>query len=143
MRTLPSAVVAILVLAAVSPAVADDTIAGTYEVKLEETGSTCDPKPETLSKGKLVITVKKDSVTVKIDAVYQMVGAAPKNGAISAKTTKLVGTSIGGLSARYSVAGHVDGGKVDLVLTAQYVRQDTNKPHCTQAWNVTGPRTGG
>jgi hypothetical protein len=26
------------------------------------------------------------------------------------------------------------------VLTAQYIRQDTNKPHCMQAWNVTGAR---
>jgi len=140
MRIRSSALVTVLFLAATSPARADDTVAGTYDVKLEESGSTCSPKPETFSKGKLVIAVKKASLTVKLDAVYQMVGAAPKDGTISAKTTKLVGTSVGGLSARYSVAGHVEGGTLQLVLTAQYIRQDTNKPYCAQAWNVSGSR---
>src|SRR5512146_363505 len=123
MRTL----LGVLVLAAASPAFADDTIAGTYDVKIDETASTCSPKPETLTKGKLVIAVKKTQVTVKLDAVYQMVGTQ-QDGHISAKTAKLVGTAVGGLSARYSIAGRVDRGTLELVLTAQYIRQDTNKP---------------
>ncbi|HSD89496.1 MAG TPA: hypothetical protein VLB44_18325, partial [Kofleriaceae bacterium] len=136
MRTVPSPLVALFALAMTSPVFADDTIAGTYEVKFEEAGSTCSPKPETFSKGKVAIAVKKTSLTVKFDALYQMVGATQKNGNISAKTTKLVGTAVGGLSARYSVTGHVEGGTLALVLNAQYVRQDTYRPYCTQAWNV-------
>ncbi|MEO8846162.1 MAG: hypothetical protein ABI591_04790 [Kofleriaceae bacterium] len=131
----------VAVFALASPALADDNVAGTYDVKLDETASTCDPKPETLSKGKLAITVKKTVVTVRLDKMFPMTGEL-KDGSISAKTTKIIGTAVMGLSARYSVAGHVDAtGAVDLVLTAQYIRQDNNKPHCAQAWKVTGTRT--
>jgi hypothetical protein len=48
-----------------------------------------------------------------------------------------------GLSGRYSVAGRVDGGMLQLVLSAEYIRQDTNKPYCTQTWNVSGLRGDG
>jgi hypothetical protein len=129
-----------LALAAASPALADENVIGNYEVKYEEAGSTCNPNPVTFTKGKLAIDIKKGSLTVNIDTIYQMVGVPQKNGKISAKTTKLVGTSVGGLSARYSVAGRVDGGMLQLVLTAEYVRQDNNKPYCTQAWNLSGLR---
>src|SRR5260221_2080226 len=138
MRT-PSSALLVVALAA-SPAFAEDNVAGTYDVKIEETASTCDPKPETLSKGKVTIAVKKTSLSVKFDALYQMVGVPAKNGNVSAKTTKLIGTSVGGLSARYSVVGRVDGDTLGLALTAQYVRQDSNKPYCSQVWNVTGSR---
>jgi hypothetical protein len=142
MRIAPSAFIAVFALGIASPAFAEDSVAGTYEVAFEEAGSTCSPKPETLSKGKVAITVKKTSLTVKFDGMYKMVGTAKKSSDIHAKTTMLVGTSVGGLSARYSVTGRVDGGTLALVLTAVYVRQDTNKPHCTQAWNVSGARIG-
>jgi hypothetical protein len=131
------AVIAV-VFAAASPARADQPVAGSYDVQFEEAASTCSPKPETLSKGKVVIAIKKRELTVKFDTIYQMVGVAPKDGKISAKTKNLIGTSVGGLSARYSVSGHVDNGALELVLTAQYIRQDTNKPHCQQVWNVKG-----
>lgn len=140
MRSVPSASIAFFVLGIASPTFAENTIAGAYDVAFEEAASTCSPKPETLSKGKVAITVKKASLTVKFDGMYKMVGTAAKNGTINAKSTMLVGTSVGGLSARYSVTGRVDGGTLALVLTAQYIRQDTNKPHCTQAWNVSGAR---
>lgn len=142
MRAVPSVFV-VFALAIASPAFADDSIAGTYDVKFDEAGSTCSPKPETFSKGKVAITIKKAALTVKFDGLYQMVGTTPKNGDLKAKTTMLVGTAVGGLSARYSVAGRVDGGTLALVLTAVYVRQDTKKPYCTQAWNVSGPRIAG
>jgi hypothetical protein len=134
MRTL------ILIAALASPAVADPTVAGSYDVQLDEAASTCDPKPEKLSKGTVVIAVKKTALTVKFDTIYQMVGVAPKDGKISAKTKNLIGTSVGGLSARYSVSGRVDNATLELALTAQYIRQDTNKPHCQQVWNVKGTR---
>jgi hypothetical protein len=131
-------ILAVLVLA--SPAHADQSIAGNYDVEFEEVASTCTPKPETLSKGKVVIAIKKRRLTVKFDTIYQMDGAVPKDGQLSAKTKNLIGTSVGGLSARYSVTGHGDSSTLELVLTAQYIRQDTNKPHCQQVWNVKGAR---
>jgi hypothetical protein len=137
MRIVPSILV---VFALASEARADSSIAGSYDVQFEEAASTCTQKPETLSKGTVVIAVKKGSLTVKFDTIYQMVGAPPKDGKISAKTKNLIGTSVGGLSARYSVTGRVDNAALELVLTALYIRQDTNKPHCQQVWNVKGTR---
>jgi hypothetical protein len=133
-------VTTLLALVFGTPAFADENVVGTYDVKYEEAGSTCNPNPVTLTKGKLVIDLKKSTLTVNIDTIYLMVGVPQKNGKVSAKTTKIVGTTVGGLSARYSVAGRVEGGMLQLVLTAEYVRQDTNRPYCTQAWNVSGLR---
>jgi hypothetical protein len=131
---------AVLVVVVGSPARADQSVAGTYEVQFEEAASTCTPKPETLAKGKVVIAIKKRTLTVKFDSIYQMVGTPAKGGKISAKTKNLIGTSVGGLSARYSVSGHADNATLSVVLTAQYIRQDTYKPHCQQIWNVKGTR---
>ena len=130
----------VAVLAVARAALADDTVAGTYDVKVELSVSTCDAKPETLASGKLALTVKKTAVTVKLDKVFPMTGDL-KDGVINAKTTKLIGTSMAGLSARYSVTGRAGDGRVDLVLNAQYIRQDTNRPYCAQAWTVAGPKT--
>lgn len=128
----------LLVLAAATPAFADENVVGTYEVKFEEAGSTCNPPPVALGRGKLTIEIKKGVLTVNTDLIPIMTGTPQKNGKVSAKTTKIVGTTVVGLSAGYSVAGRVDNGMIQLVLTAEYVRQDTNKPYCTQAWNVGG-----
>jgi hypothetical protein len=135
MRT---SIVAVLALVAASPAQADDTIGGTYDVKIEETAGTCSPKPESFVKGKVQLAIKKSAVTVKFNAIYQMVGTADGHGHLDAKTAKLIGTSVAGLSARYSVSGHAGGGTIDLALTAEYIRQDTNRPHCKQMWHVSG-----
>jgi hypothetical protein len=134
------AAILVAVLAVARAAFADDTVAGSYDVKVELTVSTCDAKPETLASGTLALTVKKTAVTVKLDKVFPMTGDL-KDGVINAKTAKLIGTSMAGLSARYSVTGRAGDGKVDLVLNAQYIRQDTNRPYCAQTWNVAGPKT--
>jgi hypothetical protein len=138
MRTFTLAVLAVLAIAA--PAFADENVAGAYDVKFEESGSTCNPPPVSLGHGKLTIAIKGGSLTVNTDLIPQMVGVPQKTGRISAKTVKVVGTTVAGLSARYSVAGRVDNGMLQLVMTAEYIRQDTNKPYCTQAWNVAGLR---
>ncbi len=130
----------IALLAASAPAVADDAVSGTYDVKYEDAGNTCTQTPLTLTKGTVTIAIKKGALTVAFDPAYQLVGKPAKDGAINAKTLKLIGTSVGGLSARYSVVGRVDGSALQLALTAQYIRQDTNKPYCAQTWNVTGTR---
>jgi hypothetical protein len=139
MRALALLIVVTATLAS-APARADETVVGSYDVKVDETASTCDPKPESFGKTKVQLSSAKGELTVKFATMYKMVGTSTKEGAITAKTTKLIGTSVGGLSARYSVVGHATGGALELVLTAQYIRQDTNKPHCMQAWNVSGTR---
>ena len=128
------------ILLAASPALADDSPAGTYDVKFEESGTTCNPPPVALGRSKLTIEIKKGTLSVNTDLIPVMYGTPDKSGKIAAKTPKLVGTTVMGLSARYSVAGRVDGGMLQLVLTADYVRQDTNKPYCQQAWNISGVR---
>jgi len=125
----------LLILAVTAPAFADD-----YDVKYEEAGNTCDTRPVTLTKGTLTIAIKKGVVSVSFDKAFALTGKATKDGTINAKTAKLIGTSVGGLSARYSVVGHTENGSLTLALTAMYVRQDTNKPYCAQTWNVTGTR---
>jgi hypothetical protein len=84
------------------------------------------------------LAIKKSTLTVKFDAIYQMVGTVDNHNHVDAKTAKLIGTAVAGLSARYSVVGHAGGGTVDLALTAEYIRQDTNKPYCKQMWHVSG-----
>ena len=123
-----------------TPAFADDDVTGTFDVGFKESGSTCNPPPVALRHGKLTLEIRKGVLTVNTDLIPQLAGGIPKDGAFEAKTLKLVGTTVAGLSGRYSVKGRVDGGTVTLVLVADYVRQDTNKPYCSQAWDVTGPR---
>ena len=130
------ALLAILLLTASAHA----DVAGTYDVQFEEAAGTCEAKPEKYAKGSVTIAVKKTKLTVKFDKIFEMVGTAPKDDKISAKTKVPIGTSMMGLSARYSVAGTANGSNVDLVVTALYVRQDNYKPHCQQVWNVKGTR---
>lgn len=131
---------ALLVLALAAPALADDGVTGTYDVKYEDAGNTCSSNPVTLAKGTMTIAIKKGALDVSFDKAFSLTGKATKDGTINAKTAKLIGTSMGGLSARYSVVGHAEAGTLSLALTAMYVRQDTNKPYCAQTWNVTGSR---
>jgi hypothetical protein len=134
MRTL-----AVLLLLA-APAFADDSVTGTYDVKYEDAGNTCTNNPVTLTKGTMTIAIKKGALDVSFDKAFSLTGTPSKDGSINAKTAKLIGTSMGGLSARYSVVGHAEGGKLQLAMTAMYIRQDTNKPYCAQTWNVTGTK---
>ena len=125
----------LLILALTAPALADD-----YTVKYEEAGNTCDTRPVTLTKGTMTIAIKKGALEVSFDKAFALTGKATKDGTINAKTAKLIGTSVGGLSARYSVVGHAENGSLTLALTAMYIRQDTNKPYCAQTWNVTNAK---
>ena len=135
------ALVSMFVLAATAaPALADDNVAGVYDVKFEESGSTCNPPPIALGRGKLTIEIKKGSVTVNTDLIPLMVGTPQKNGRVEAKTLKVVGTTVAGLSGKYSVEGRVENSMLQLVLVANYIRQDNNKPYCQQSWNVSGLR---
>jgi hypothetical protein len=137
MRTL------IIVLLVTAPAFADVDPAGAYDVKFEEVGHNCDPPPVALTRSKLVVATnpRKNSLTVNVETIPEMVGVPEHGGKIKATTLKVLATTVQGLDARYSVAGKVDdGGVVQLVLTAEYQRHDNHKPYCTQSWNVTGLR---
>jgi hypothetical protein len=134
-------VAAVFILAAIaSPALADD-VAGSYEVKFEEMSTNCAPPPVTYTRGVVKVDVAKSSLRVNIETIPQMVGIPAKSGKINAKTTKKVATTVQGLDGKYGVSGRVDdNGVLQLVLVAEYTRQDNGKPHCTQSWNVSGVR---
>ena len=127
-----------------APALADVDAAGNYDVKFEEVGQGCNPPPVALTRSKLMVATnpRRNSLTVNIDTIPEMVGVPERGGKIKAATLKVLATTVQGLDARYSVAGKVDdSGVVQLVLTAEYQRHDNHKPYCTQSWNVTGLRS--
>lgn len=122
-----------------TPAFAD-TVGGVYDVKFEEMSTNCSPPPVTYTRGKVTIEAKK-SLTVNIDTIPLMVGVPAKSGKINAKTTKKLASTVQGLDGKWGVSGRVDeNGVLQLVLVAEYTRQDNGKPHCTQSWNVSGVR---
>lgn len=132
----------LFLVASATAARADENVTGTFDVKFEEMASNCNPPPVSLGRGKLAIDIRKDALTVNTDLIPQLVGVPSKNGKVNAKTNKIVGTTVVGLSAKYSVAGRVEGGMVQLVLVAEYFNQTKdNKPYCTQSWNVNGARS--
>lgn len=139
-RLVAAAVLAIAGLASSHSAFADD-IGGTYEVKFEEMSTNCTPPPATYTRANLKIDVAKSSLRVNIDTIPQMNGVPAKNGKISAKTPKKLASTVQGLDGKWAVSGRVDdNGVLQLVLVAEYTRQDNGKPHCTQSWNVSGVR---
>ena len=142
--SLPTIMRALLVLCLLTaPALADVDASGSYDVKFEEVGHNCDPPPVAMTRSKLVVATnpRRNSLTVNIDTIPEMVGVPEHGGKIKATTIKVLATTVQGLDARYSVAGKVDdSGVVQLVLTAEYQRHDNHKPYCTQSWNVTGTR---
>jgi len=135
-----------LVAAAGSVAFAEDA-SGSYDVKFDEMATTCTPPPVALARSKVNIAtnVKKNSLTVNIETIPEMAGIPQKGGKVNAKTVKgsngVVPTTVQGLDAKYSIAGKIeDGGMLQLVLVAEYIKHDDKKPYCTQSWNVTGLR---
>ena len=138
MRTL----FALVLVASLGSVVRAEDAAGSYDVKFEEMGHNCNPPPVALGRGRLTITTKKNSLVVNIDTIPEMAGVPEKGGKVNAKTVKgAVPTTVGGLDAKYSIAGKIDdGGMLQLVLVAEYIKHDDKKPYCTQSWNVTGLR---
>ncbi|CAN5503816.1 hypothetical protein BH11MYX1_BH11MYX1_49710 [soil metagenome] len=136
----------VLVIATVSSvyvrAAAAEDAPGSYDVKFDEMGHNCSPPPVALGRSKLNIAQKKNSITVNIETIPEMAGVTQKGGKINAKTVKgAVPTTVQGLDAKYSIAGKIDdGGILQLVLVAEYIKHDDKKPYCTQSWNVTGLR---
>jgi hypothetical protein len=127
-----------------APAFADVDPAGAFDVKYTEIGNNCSTAPvASIPNGRLNVTTnaRKNSLTVNIDTIPEMVGVPERGGKVNATTLKVVPTTVQGLDGRYSIGGKVDdGGVVQLVLTAEYQRHDNHKPYCTQSWNVIGLR---
>jgi hypothetical protein len=134
-------VVTALTLVAFAAPAAAQNVAGSYEVKFDEVSTTCDPVRFTYTRGTVRLDASKTSLRVNIDTIPQMTGGAPKSGRVNAKTPKKLATTIQGIDGKYSVSGRVDeSGVLELVLVAEYTRQDNGKPLCTQSWNVRGIR---
>ena len=83
------------------------------------------------------VALKKGTLVVDIERVPLMNGAAPRGGKLRA-ASKLGPSSIQGLDGKFSVAGRVDNGVLQLVFVAEYYVK--TKPLCTQSWNVSGLR---
>lgn len=133
------AAASVLLMGLATPALADD-VSGVYDVKFEEMSTNCSPPPVTYTRGKVTIEAKK-SLTVNIETIPLMAGVPAKSGKINAKTTKKLASTVQGLDGKWGVSGRVDeNGVLQLVLVAEYTRQDNGKPHCTQSWNVSGVR---
>lgn len=134
------AVAGLFLMAAAAPAAAQN-VTGSYEVKFEEMATTCDPVRFTYTRGVVKVDQSKSSLRVNIETIPQMTGSPAKSGKVSAKTPKKLATTVQGIDGKYNVSGRVDdGGVLELVLVAEYTRQDNGKPLCTQSWNVRGVR---
>lgn len=118
--------------------VAHADVPGVYEVKYEEISSNCTTTKLAYAPGPLTLKVKGSQLVVDIDRTPEMVGAAPKNGKVSAKS-KLANTSIEGMKGFFTVAGRITAeGTLYLVMTGEY--SANGKPLCTQSWNVSGAK---
>jgi hypothetical protein len=133
--------IAIACLLAAAPAHADDTLAGVYDVKCETMTSDCNPPPIALARGKLTIEVTKTGVTVDVSPFPKLAGPAAKDGKIAVASTRVFGTTVMGLLAKYSATGEVTAaGKLEILFIANYIKQAGNKPHCKQPWKITGEK---
>jgi hypothetical protein len=138
-------IAATTIIGSAGPALADKEkggsaeIGGTYDVKYDEVSNNCTNVGQSFTRGTVKIDLKKGLV-VNIDLVPIMQGSEPKAGKLKA-TSKLGPSVIQGLDGKYSVAGRVDDGVLQLVFVAEYYVK--GKPLCTQSWNVSGLRQSG
>jgi len=113
-------------------------VAGTYDVRYEEVSSNCSTTSIALARGTLDITKKGKQVIVDIQRFPLMYGAPAKGGKVRA-TSKVGKSSIEGVDGKFSVAGRVDEGLIQLVFVAEYYVE--GKPLCSQTWNVSGQKS--
>lgn len=129
--------VAVVMLAATSPALAD--ISGTYDVKFEEVSTNCTTQKLSYRPQPITVKVKGKQLTVDIDVTPLMVGVPQKGGKVSAKS-RAGNTMITGMKGVFSVAGRITNeGSLSLVMVGEYSTEQ-GKPLCTQSWNISGPR---
>lgn len=124
-------------LVAAGPAVAGPEIAGTYEVKYEEVANNCNQTGLAFTRGEVKLTVKKGTLTIDIARMPIMSGKVSKGPRLRAQS-KLGKTSIQGLDGKFTAAGRVKDGVIQLVVVAEYYLG--RRPLCTQSWNASGVR---
>lgn len=121
-----------------SPAAADKSVAGIYDVKYEEVSTNCQ-SPLKYPHGKLQVKITRGtSITVDIDRTPLMLGSVSKGGKISAKS-KSGPTSLDGMNGVFSIAGKISPeGMLTLVMVGEY--SAGGKALCSQSWNVVGSK---
>lgn len=111
-------------------------VAGDYEVTFDEIANNCRETGMRLRKGTFTLAEKKDdALEVSFPMTPVMYGKLTRNGKFRAEAKK-GGTAIQGVDGKFSVAGRVDDGVIQLVFIAEYFRGKT--PLCTQSWNAEG-----
>lgn len=115
-----------------------DEVYGTYQVKYEQVASNCTTTGMSLAAGTLEIKKGKAGLIVDIERIPLMTGKAGKAGRVSA-ASKVGPTSIQGLDGKFSVAGKVDDGVLQLVFVAEYYLN--RRALCTQSWKIAGVNT--
>jgi hypothetical protein len=112
-------------------------VAGTYEVKYEETSTNC-TSPLRYPHGKLEVKQKGTGVTIDIDRTPIMQGSVGKNGKINAKS-KSGPTSLHGMNGVFSIAGKITPeGMLSFVMVGEYTAN--GRALCSQSWNVAGSK---
>jgi hypothetical protein len=146
MRTTSVVVAAALIGALASPAVAqkkgegkgDEDVAGAYDVRYEEVSSNCSTTSIALNRGALDISKKGRQIVIDIQRFPLMYGPVAKAGKVRA-SSKIAKSSIDGVDGKFSVAGKVEEGLIQLVFVAEYYV--SGKPLCSQTWNVSGQKS--
>jgi hypothetical protein len=117
---------------------AEGKVAGTYQVKFEEVSSNCQDTGMSLDRTQLEVTQPgARRVAVSLPMVPLMKGVVGRGGKFKAEAKKGK-TAIQGVEGRFSIAGRAEGGKIQVLLIAEYFQGD--KPLCTQSWNGSGTR---
>lgn len=114
-----------------------EDVVGGYDVRYEEVSSNCDTTSIAMARGVLDITKKKAQIVVDIQRFPLMYGTPGRGGKVRA-TSKVAPSSIQGVDGKFSVAGRVDEGVIQLVFVAEYYVD--KKPLCSQTWNVSGTK---
>jgi hypothetical protein len=139
MRTNRFVLATVALALAASPAAADSSVAGVYDVKYDEVSTNCQ-SPLRYPHGKLELKVTRGtSITIDIDRTPIMQGSVGKKGNVSAKS-RSGPTSLEGMNGVFSIAGKISPeGMLTLTMVGEY--SAGGKPLCSQSWNVVGSKT--
>jgi hypothetical protein len=118
------------------PSAAQGDIGGSYEVVFTEVADNCEQEALSIARSQLSIETRRtDQLVVRIPGVPAMSGSERRGGQFRAEVSS--GHSpIQNTRARYSVAGRVREGQIQLLFIAEFYRGD--RPLCTQSFSGTG-----
>jgi hypothetical protein len=124
-------------VAAAGEGKAAPSLGGQYEVKFDEVANNCQGTGMNLRAATIELTEKRKNLTLTIPLVPVMSGTIMGDGKFQAAARR-GRTAIEGIDGKFSAAGRVDKGLIQLVFIAEYFRGKA--PLCTQSWNVSGLR---